>query len=254
MNGRRRLIVNADDFGFTRGVNQGILEAHQEGIVTAATLMAMGPAFRHAVDLARSVPTLDVGCHLVLTGLPSALPPHHPLPASVDQLVAAVVRRRLRIRDELRAQVRRLLDADITPTHLDTHKHTHLLPAIAEAVGELASEFHIRWVRRPLLPRAVSRLLEGRMLRHGSRVTDHFRGFGLTGRLNTASLVRLLRGLKPGLTELMCHPGRLDDELCGAATRLKESREQELRALTSPEVKAAVREGRIELTGYRWLG
>src|SRR5580692_1695074 len=119
--GVRKLVVNADDFGFTRDVNQGIVEAHQRGILTATTLMATGAAFDDAVRLARENPTLDIGCHLVLVG-------QAPYPPTVAKLVSAVMLGRIRIYQELSTQVRRILDVGLEPTHLDTHKHTHLLP------------------------------------------------------------------------------------------------------------------------------
>jgi predicted glycoside hydrolase/deacetylase ChbG (UPF0249 family) len=244
------LIVNADDFGFTRDVNQGILDAHRQGIVTAATLMASGSAFEDAAALARENPTLDVGCHLVLVGGLSALPPHHPLPASAGLLLAALGLGRLRVVEELRAQIRKVLDAGLTPTHLDTHKHTHLLPQVAEAVGCVAEEFGIRWVRRPLGSLALGPWVQRSLKRHGCRMTDHFEGFRLTGRLDGAALVRLLRRVRPGTTELMCHPGYLGEELSAAPTRLKQSRLRELQALTSDEAKQAALDSGIRLVNY----
>jgi len=144
----KRLVVNADDFGFTPDVNAGIVEAHQQGILTATTLMANGDAFEDAVRLARKVGSLDVGCHLVLTGGRS-LHSGKLLPASVPQLLVAITRRQIPIYDELAAQVRAIQKAGITPTHLDTHKHTHLAPQVLDAVSRLAAEFGIAWVRRP---------------------------------------------------------------------------------------------------------
>ncbi|MFB3829674.1 MAG: ChbG/HpnK family deacetylase [Bryobacteraceae bacterium] len=265
----RRLIVNADDFGFTADVNQGIVEAHRDGILTSATLMANGAAFDHAVALARQTPTLDVGCHLVLVGGRSVLRPGEPLPGTVAQLLKAIAARRLSVYEELAAQVRRILEAGVRPTHLDTHKHTHLFPPVLNAVARLAAEFDIRWVRRPFdypltaagVPwkvRAISRglgLLRRRFQRvlaaHGCRTTDHFAGFQITGRWRTGELIELLRALPEGLTELMTHPGRCGPELLAARTRLKHSREDELRALTAPETRAAIRDGEIELASYR---
>jgi predicted glycoside hydrolase/deacetylase ChbG (UPF0249 family) len=258
LNALKRLIVNADDFGFTHDVNRGILDAHRYGIVTATTLMANGGAFDDAVRLARANPTLDIGCHLTLVGGPS-------LPASVRQLVAALARNRIRIYDELAAQVRRILDAGIPLTHLDTHKHTHLLPPVLEAVVRLAEEFSIPWVRAPfdlapagaLKTRAatrVMRLFRPRFLRvlreHGCRTTDHFAGFQLTGFLGTAELVDLIRRLPSGTTEFMCHPAYCTEELRAAPTRLNEQRERELRALTSPQVRDAIVAAGVELVSY----
>ena len=139
---RTELVVNADDFGFTRDVNAGIVEAHRNGILTATTLMATGDAFDDAVRLAKETPSLDIGCHLVLVGAPG-------FPLTIPQLVRAVALGRIRIYDELVQQVRRIVDAGLSPTHLDTHKHTHLLPPVLEAVARISEEFRIPWVRRP---------------------------------------------------------------------------------------------------------
>ncbi|MBV8906097.1 MAG: ChbG/HpnK family deacetylase, partial [Acidobacteriia bacterium] len=104
------MVVNADDFGFTPDVNEGIVEAHREGILTATTLMANGEAFEHAVALARANPTLDIGCHLVLVGGRS-LVNGNPLPPTAPGLIAAVAQRRIPVHEELRAQVRRVVQA-----------------------------------------------------------------------------------------------------------------------------------------------
>lgn len=258
------LIVNADDFGFTRDVNRGIVAAQQGGILTATTLMATGAHFDDAVQLARENPSLDIGCHLVLVGSPG-------LPDSVAQLIAALARKRIDPYRELSTQVQRILDAGIQPTHLDTHKHTHLLPPVLEAIARIGEEFHIPWVRRPFdLPisgngvssvrRAVSRsfgLLRRRFHRvlsaHGCRTTDHFAGFQITGSFNAAELSGLIRQLPDGVTEFMCHPGYCTEELRAEKTRLKESRQKELEALLAPEVQQALKAADCRLVSYRDL-
>jgi len=260
----RKLVVNADDFGFTRDVNQGIVEAHGKGILTATTLMATGPAFEDAVRLAKENPTLDIGCHLVLVGAP-------PFPKTVPQLMRALALGRIRVYDELASQVGRISDAGLKPTHLDSHKHTHVLPPVLEAVARISEEYRIPWVRRPFdfplqpgeIPwrkRTVNRALgavrgrfESVLARHGCRSTDHFAGFQFTGQVDAASVVALIHALPEGSTEFMCHPGCCTDELRAASTRLKESREQELRALTAHEVRAALAEAGVELVSYREL-
>jgi predicted glycoside hydrolase/deacetylase ChbG (UPF0249 family) len=258
----KSLIVNADDFGFTTDVNRGIVEAHQRGILIATTLMATGAAFDDAVRLARENPLLDVGCHLVLVGSPG-------FPESVPQLILSI--RKMRVYDVLVAQVRKIIDAGIEPTHLDTHKHTHLLPPVLDAVARISEEFRIPWVRRPFdfpmeaggigfSKRAVSSALgavRGRFARvlaaHGCRSTDHFAGFKITGNYDAAYLEKLIRELPDGSTEFMCHPGRCTDELRSQKTRLKESRELELRALTASSVRAAIESSGVKLTSYREL-
>jgi predicted glycoside hydrolase/deacetylase ChbG (UPF0249 family) len=258
------LIPNADDFGYTRDVNDGIIHAHREGILTATTLMATGAAFDHAVALALENPGLDVGVHLVLVGSDG-------FPPTVARLIGEIAMGRIRgisIYDELSGQVRKVREAGIRPSHLDTHKHTHLLPPVLDAVARIASEFQIPWVRRPFdLPlnagaapwrrRVVSRGLgfararfHRVLTRYGCRTTDHFAGFQITGHYDAAELAQLIRQLPEGLTEFMCHPGFCTEELQAARTRLKESRRRELDALTSAEVRAAIQESGVTLARY----
>lgn len=258
----KQLIVNADDFGFTRDVNAGIVECHRNGILTATTLMANGDAFEDAVRLAKENPILDIGVHLVLVGGPGQ-------PASVPSLMAQLGKQDLLA--EMRRQVRTILDAGLTPSHLDTHKHTHLAPPIFRAVVQVSQEFDIPWIRKPadftipaqsspLLKKLVNRgvrlaanRFDQTLRRAGRRFTDHFTGFEVTGRLRTPELLNILCHLPEGLTELMCHPGFLGEELAAAPTRLKESRVRELEALTSPEARTALVEAGIQLTAYRDL-
>ena len=260
----KKLVANGDDFGFTRDVNAGIVAAHREGILTATTLMANGAAFDDAVRLAREVPTLDIGCHLVLVG--SA-----PYPATVAALIRALAARKIRVYDELRSQISKIADAGITPTHLDTHKHTHLLPPVLDAVARLSEEFRIPWVRRPFdfpmeaagVPwtrRAVSGSLGfvrrrfTRILKaHQCRTTDHFAGFRLTGQYDATELASLIRNLPEGATEFMCHPGYCTAELNSANTRLKASRQRELTALTSPLVREALQDAGVQLVSFAEL-
>ena len=266
-------MVNADDFGFTPDVNEGIVEAHREGILTAATLMANGGAFEDAVRCARENPSLDIGCHLVLVG-GCSVASSRALPASIPRLLVALVRREIAVYEELRAQVERIVHAGLQPTHLDTHKHTHLAPPVLEAVARVGEEFGIRWIRRPfdfplIAAQGVAPLwkrLTGKAMgsarrrfkrvleKHACRATDHFAGFEITGRWRTAELVTLLQAIPEGSTELMCHPGRCREALRLAPTRLKESREEELKALTAPAVRETVTQAGIELTNYRRLG
>jgi len=242
------LIPNADDFGFTRDVNEGIVHAHRHGVLTATTLMATGGAFDHAVALARANPDLDVGVHLVLVGAPG-------FPSTIPQLAAAVGLRRINIYDQFVRQVRKILHAGLFPTHLDTHKHTHLLPPVLEALARVAEEFRIPWVRKlvPLRIPFLNRFEHHVLSKHGCRTTNHFAGFEMTGRYDTAGLATLISNLPDGLTEFMCHPGFCTQELQSARTRLKESRRRELDALTSPEVRAAIEKSSVTLTRYRDL-
>lgn len=259
----KRLVVNADDFGFTRDVNAGIVDAHLNGILTATTLMANGDAFEDAAELARSHPTLDVGVHFVLIGGVSLLT-GKPFPADVPALVRAVYAGELNLYDEFAAQAHKIGAAGIQPTHADTHKHTHLLPPVSRALCTVAEEFGIPFLRRPAdLPLAYRASLKTKLtnalVRRRAlaldlsplRTTDHFAGFALTGRYTSADLVKLFSQLPDGVTELMTHPGRCTPELEKAPTRLKQSRAAELAALTAPETRNALQSNSIHLTRYR---
>lgn len=285
----KRLIVNADDFGFTGGVNAGILHAYTDGIVTSTTLMACGAAFEEAVEIAQSNKGLGVGCHLVAVGektvapvssVPSLVDADSRLPRTVTDLAIKIARGQIKQGDieiEFRAQLTKLSDAGITPTHLDTHKHAHVHPVVLKAVLKVAREFGIAKIRRPF--QSFSNTPSGPTAResrngymkqhvkslatlplqpyfnratasHGIKTPKSLYGVSLTGMLDVTSLNELLSGVDDGVTELMCHPGIHDSELENAGTRLKESRARELEALTDHRVAAAVREKGITLIGY----
>ena len=254
----KRLIINADDFGFTRDVNAGIAHAFREGVLTSTTLMANGDAFDDAVRLAADNPGLDVGCHLVLVQGRS-LSTGQWLPQTPIQLLRALAIRSLDVYAELRMQIQKIRNAGIPITHLDSHKHTHIVPSIFRMVVRLAGEFNVPYIRLPIdrtVPFAgpVCQLADRyyRRFARGSRVqmTDHFLGFRLTGVLTENSFADALKNLKPGTTEFMSHPGFLGDELKSARTRLKESRVRELEALTSPRIRAIMDEESIHLATF----
>jgi hopanoid biosynthesis associated protein HpnK len=167
----RQLIVNADDFGLTAGVNRAIIETHSGGIVSSATLMASGAAFGDAVEQARAAPTLSVGCHVVLVdGAPVSAP------GAVDTLLAirsaepdkfysrlsAVAARAVfggfdpdQLVEEIAAQIRTIQSAGVELTHLDTHKHTHVFPEILGALLRAARICGVPAIRNPFVPAAA---------------------------------------------------------------------------------------------------
>lgn len=225
--------------------------------------MAHGSAFAHAVALAKEHPRLDVGVHLQIV--------QHPYPHSIPSLMWELALQRWDVRAEFRQQVEKVLRAGIQPTHLDTHKHTHLLPVVFDALWQVSEEFRIPYIRRPFdLPftrRAVPwgkrvaaramRLAQPRIDRMARRLpgrsTDHFAGFVLTGDYTALDLIHVIENLPPGSTEFMCHPGQLGPQLAVAPTRLKESRAQELAALTDPAVREALVRCGVQLCAYRDL-
>lgn len=251
----RRLIINADDFGFTRDVNSGIVHAHVNGVLTSTTLMANGDAFDDAVRLAKETPTLDIGAHLVLVQGFSLLD-GRPLPEGPRQLLPLLVRRSIDVYAELKAQIEKIRAHGLRISHLDSHKHTHLVPSVFRTVVKLADEFGIPWVRLPLDTTVrfgkLSTAFGNRYYRRFAagkniRLTDHFLGFRLTGSLTEETLARALRNVEDGTTEFMCHPGYLGDELKQSRTRLKESRLLELEALTAPRIRQLIAESGIQL-------
>ncbi|HEY8520171.1 MAG TPA: ChbG/HpnK family deacetylase [Gammaproteobacteria bacterium] len=271
-----RLIVHADDFGLSEAIDDGIAEAHDRGIVTSTSVMANGPAFAHAVALARARPALDVGLHLTLTELEpltgsaaladaaNRLPPH------AVQFAARYLGGRVPLADvrrELEAQIRKALDAGLALSHLDGHQHVHVLPGVARVVVELARAYGIRAVRYPAervrlfmlrggarLRRIAEQLTVGAAaalspLRELKRV-DAFVGFFHGGRLTEENLTRLLCALPSGGTvELMCHPGRDDPGSAFNAWGYRWS--AETAALTSPSVRSLLEQRGIELISYR---
>jgi len=264
-----RLIINADDFGLTPGINRSILELHRAGVLTSATLMATGRAFDDAVTIADANPTLGIGCHIVLTdgtpasdpaSIPSLLGPDRKTfrPSLLD-FVRALLRGQIRedeiVREAL-AQILRLQHAGITITHVDTHKHTHLFPGVTRPLLRALEHTSISSIRNPFEPAFThrvthaglkryaqisllnslrpqfqrhSQIAEGRIL-----TTQGTVGVSATGNLTTATLTQILNSLPPeGIFELVCHPGYNDPELDRIATRLRAHREIEMQALLS---------------------
>ncbi|MBI4463343.1 MAG: ChbG/HpnK family deacetylase [Acidobacteria bacterium] len=279
----RQLIVNADDFGYARGVNHGILYAYRQGIVRSTSLLANGVAFQEAAELAQQEPGLDVGCHLnFVEGVPLCRPEQIPhLVSRQGQFVGvAHLARRLwvsgipatELEREARSQIERLLQAGVQPSHVDTHQHTHAHPQVATAVARVAHEYNIAWLRRPFencVPRGVERFELRRITRsflnrlaprferavaaEGALTPDYFSGFLLTGRLNKRALQATLAALRHGITELMCHPGYCDSELQSLPTRLRREREAELEAVADGAWHAQLAEQGIVLTSFRAL-
>ncbi len=287
----RRLIVNADDFGFTAGINRAIVEAHTRGIVTASTLMAKGRAFDDAVHLAATVPRLSVGCHVVLIDgepvlgadqLPSITTSNSAGSRFRDGLKSFAARAlagRLNpheIEIEVGAQIRKLQSAGVSVSHVDTHKHTHLFPAVLRPLLRAARACGVRAIRNPFGPskplqssallarpglwtryaevrilRALASRFHAAASREGFVTPDGTLGIVVTGALDE-NLFRGIAAIIPeGTWEFVCHPGYNDADLSSASTRLRQSRETELRVLTMPEVRQLLLDEGIALISYR---
>jgi chitin disaccharide deacetylase len=289
----RNLIVNADDLGWTAGVNRGIAEAHRHGIVTSASLLANGGAFADAVKTANELPGLGVGVHLNLSdGAPVApagqvrtlLGEDDKLAGGPESLLLRLTTKRLdlgEVEKEWDAQIAKVRAAGLGPTHLDGHKHVQMLPGLFAIAVRLAKRHGIAALRiaheaSPLRtalsdgdePSGV-RLKQGVQARGlkllarraremaeggGMATADYFCGIAQTGVLTKSGVLKLLASLPEGTTEFMCHPGCLDDDLRNSGTRLQESRQKELEILTDKTIRKSVADLGIRLINYELVG
>lgn len=230
------LVVTADDFGLTDGVCRAIIAAHRDGIVTATSVLAVGRSFEYGASLLRDAPSLAVGAHLAMVGedapllsareIPTLVDKRGHLPLSYRTVVARGAARRIDpddVRREFAAQLERITAAGLPVTHLDTHQHTHLWPAVGRVVAQLARDANIPAVRRPwsgvrgptgIAVRALSRRLAAMLSRNGLRSTELYGGLDEAGSLDRAALERILRSaLERGVrsVEVNTHPGEPDD-------------------------------------------
>ena len=279
----RRAIINADDFGLCRGVNEGIIKAHREGILTSATLMANMPGFEEAVALARENPRLGVGIHLnLLRGAPVSPPDKVPTLLAPSGLLwgsVYVFLRRLwtgrisfaEVEAELRAQVEKVLAAGVPATHVDSEKHLHTVPAVFRTVARIIPDYGLRRVRfinefciSPQLAQtakswAISlacRRMRRRLREHAIMTADRFYGLCGSGRMTVRRLARILDRLGEGTAEIMVHPGYMTEELVAlerttGSYYINNRRELELGTLLDPELREIVKRRAIELTTYR---
>ncbi len=282
---RRRLIINADDFGLSPEVNAAVVEAHRFGTLTSCSLMVAGAAAQEAIALACSHPRLSVGLHLV-TALGRSVLPHREIPSLVDREgrfssdpTAAGLRyffsgkARRDLRKELTAQIERFFATGLHPTHLDSHLHMHLHPVIFQLVLELSLQHGIRCVRVPedrlwvslqsdrarwftkvasaLVFRCFTGRMKTRLRSSGIRFAKRVYGHLMTGRMTEAYVLSVVENLEPGTNEMYFHPARHP-----ASLQLSPSQAQcrkEFDILQSGALAGRIRELGIELIGYREL-
>jgi hopanoid biosynthesis associated protein HpnK len=281
-----RLIVNADDFGMTPGVNRSIPELHRATALSSATLMATAGHTAEAVSLAAENPTLGVGCHIVLVdgqpALPSAQIPALAPPAglfrpTLGTFVRDLVQDKIpesEIEAEATAQIRRLQAAGVSVTHLDTHKHTHMFPRVLRPLLRAAAQCGVKAIRNPFEPdwalkatphAPALRKMQVRLLRtqrkaflklvqkSGLKTTDGAIGVLATGTLDQQTIRSLLKAMPNGTWELVCHPGYVDEALGQAKTRLRESRAIEHGALLSTLPQFLREHSEVALIHFRHL-
>ncbi len=284
----RRLIINADDFGLTPGVNRAIIEAISHGVVTSTTLMANAQSFAEAASAAKN---LNVGCHVMLV---DGAPVSHPgrvstllkkkkseFRDSFADFARSVAGHRIdpeHVALETEAQIRKLQDAGLRVTHIDSHKHVHMFPSVLKPMLEAARGCGVMAVRNPFAPvrplafahlvrrpRLWKRYSQVRVLRgmeSGFRRTVADMGFATpdgtfgivsTGALDLKLFEAIVGGIPEGTWEFVCHPGYNDADLQTVRTRLRASRAEELKVLTSPAARAAIQRHGIQLISYRDL-
>lgn len=271
------VIVNADDYGYFRGVSEGILEAARNGIVTATGVFATSARFDQDAEPLRACAALDVGVHLNLTdGRPLTPDMRKRLMRSDERfpgkylLARAVLTGAIPVRDvgiEWRAQIERCLDRGLRLQFLNSHEHVHMLPVLFPLAQALADEYRIAHVRftdaglersgsaSAIVRGAIVKALAVLNRRRARRPAPEFRGLGASGRLDLAGLEAVVAGMRPGrIYELMCHPGRLDRaELTDRRLLAYHDWEGELAALTDPRARALLEQRGIRLIGYRDL-
>jgi len=289
----KNLIVNADDLGWTEGVNQGIADAFRNGIVTSASMLANGAAFEGGLEVARCAPGLGLGVHLNLSdGVPladretvtSLLNDKGAFAGGPESLFLRQMRRGLVLREveiEWDAQIQKVRDAGIEPTHLDGHKHVHMLPGLFEVALRLAKRHSIGAIRVALEEsslrtalasgekqrsgvvmkqgvqarglKLLARDVRGQAERAGIATADYFCGIAQTGELTQEGLKKFLKSLPEGTTELMCHPGYADAALKKTTTRLQDSPQKEMEILTDTGIRNLVASQGIRLIDYGFV-
>ena len=274
----KTLIVNADDFGLTHSINQGIIKCFNDGIVTSASILPNGRAFEEAVNLAKEC-NLNVGIHLTLMdGEPlsrselvrSLIAKNNYFPGNYVDFSLRYFSKRILLNDietEFRAQIEKFMDAGLEPRHVNGHNHVHIFPGIIDIVINLMKEYGIKFIRVPCTPvfssfkrlslnsiakfflvsfaRAAMRKISNRNL----YTTDFFEGLFISGALTKKNLHEVLEGINAGLTELMCHPGYVDNELL-ALYSWNYNWENELNALCDDEIKKKIESLGIKLAGF----
>ncbi len=277
----RKLIVNADDFGLTSEINNGIIHAFKNGIVTSTSLSATGECFSEAVQLIKDRPGIDVGIHLTLIEEKSILSKRQ-IPTLVDDscnfrkkcyhLFFDYLIRRIsikQIKEEFRSQIEKLLASGIKITHIDSHQHIHMLPKILKVTIELAGEYGIKFIRCPnekidmrnlftlrKLPRLLQQISLNFFCYYSKDLitaysVDNFYGFSDGGNLNRENLWKILADQVDGISEIMCHPAAL----CDGKTRERYSHwhfnwQDELDGLLGHDVLDLIASKKIELTSF----
>jgi hopanoid biosynthesis associated protein HpnK len=276
----KRLIVTADDFGLCTEVNQAVIEAHRNGILTCASLMVGGKAADEAVKLAWDHPSLKVGLHLTLVDGFSVLPQRQ-IPDLVDsggrfsrRIVLSGIRYFLskslkaQMAMECEAQVRKIVDTGLTIDHLNSHNHLHIHPGIREIILPLIRKYRIPAVRLPRpagsgpnLKSAVMAAvmapwvsgLQRRLIRNGIPHNQEIFGLHETGAMVEAAWFGIIPRIRDGATEVYCHPAVRKSAILRQQMPAYRN-EEEFHALMSPAVREQLDRVNVIRTSFRTLG
>lgn len=276
-----KLIVNADDFGLTEKVNEGILKCFSNGILRSTSLMANGQSFEHAIGIIRSNPKLDIGVHLTLVEekpvldaakLPSLVGENGQFHKHATNFTKKYYSDKISFdeaRNELNAQFEKVLDHGVKVSHIDSHQHLHMLPKILDITIGLAHRYKVKFIRFPrekfssymfLDLKSLSRIMQMIAVNRFCSVarnriplkTDHFAGFYFGGKLSKQNLLTLINNLPMvGVCELMCHPGMSED--LTNYTHWKYRQVEEMLALVDTEVATVIIKKNIEISSFKNL-
>jgi len=269
------IIINADDFGLTEGINRGIIDAFSQGIVTRASIMPCAVGFNHAISLIKQNPGLNIGIHLTLVGekpvssrdkIGSLLEPDGALYRNHRAFLLKYFSKKIKLDEishEFECQIKKILDTGVKVNHMDSHQHLHMLPGIFELSIGLAKKYGIKNIRitrqnyltigsfREFALVAMNSLS---LKQHKKKLsasdicfTSNFWGFKKGGLIKEKDLLSFFDRIKPGITEIMCHPGYSDQEYMRKYSFWGYNPDEELKALTSQNVKNKLKDKGIEL-------
>jgi hopanoid biosynthesis associated protein HpnK len=267
----KRLIVTADDFGLTEGINDGIVEAHSRGIVTRASIIANGEAFEHAVLLSKQFIDLKIGIHLTLVAetpinqpdkIKSLIASNGKFVLNYKAFLSRYIMRKITLDEvylEWESQIQEVLNSGININHIDSHQHLHMLPGLFNIAVALAHKYQINKIRmlhhdivsiqnfKALILTSLSFANKKKIKRSGIAFADNFLGLKYSGHLDENIILKLLYNIPAGTTEMMCHPGYADNIYYQKYTNWNYEPDIELKALVSKRVKEKIISCNIKL-------
>lgn len=267
----KKLIVNADDFGYSDEVNKGIIESHLNGIVTSTSMIVNMPGFKSAVKLAKKHKSLDVGIHLNLTeGKPLLNSPLSVKGNFSNSYLNFVLNKypEEEIEAELEAQITKLESAGIKISHINGHQHIHVFPKVFKIIINLAKKHNIKYIRIPdekiiTNKTFLASILDGQLIKNlvlsvlslnkkklltknGLKTTDNFYGILSANQLTFTKLASVIKNIENGTSELICHPG--NENYDNYLNRMREKK-----ILTHENIKQLIKDEKIKLTNFKSL-